>query len=220
MGPESVCAVLREQGCQVAARTYRAWRSARPAARTISDALVVEAIREAAWTTKIHADGTAERVMTPEGLYGRRKMTAHLRRQGLVPATPGAVDRGMRLLGLVGVRRDKGVRTTIPAKDGIRAGDLLNRACAGRLTYVSRPSARRTRGILGDAADLGHDVRCRAARPLAAVTRPGDEPESDAAKFARLETELAGERAEALTLGIERDILRSAAKYFAVETRR
>jgi biotin operon repressor len=25
---ESVCAVLREQGCQVAARTYRAWRSA------------------------------------------------------------------------------------------------------------------------------------------------------------------------------------------------
>lgn len=124
---ESVCAVLREQGCQVAARTYRAWRSARPAARTISDALVVEAIREVAWTTKIHADGTAERVMTPEGLYGRRKMTAHLRRQGLVPATPGAVDRGMRLLGLVGVRRDKGVRTTIPAKDGIRAGDLLNR---------------------------------------------------------------------------------------------
>lgn len=28
---ESVCAVLREQDCQVAARTYRAWRSQRPA---------------------------------------------------------------------------------------------------------------------------------------------------------------------------------------------
>jgi putative transposase len=26
---ESVCRVLREQGCQVAARTYRAWRSRR-----------------------------------------------------------------------------------------------------------------------------------------------------------------------------------------------
>ena len=33
----------------------------------------------------------------------------------------------MRTLGLSGVRRDKGVRTTIPAKDGKRAGDLLDR---------------------------------------------------------------------------------------------
>ena len=33
----------------------------------------------------------------------------------------------MRLLGLAGARRDKGTRTTIPAKDGIRAGDLLDR---------------------------------------------------------------------------------------------
>lgn len=29
---ESICRVLREQGCQVAARTYRAWRAGRPAA--------------------------------------------------------------------------------------------------------------------------------------------------------------------------------------------
>lgn len=50
---ESVCRVLREQGCQVAARTYRAWRQAnRPvAARTISDALVVNQIRDIAWKT-------------------------------------------------------------------------------------------------------------------------------------------------------------------------
>jgi hypothetical protein len=40
---ESICRVLREQGCQVAARTYRAWRTRRPAARTISDAQVVDA---------------------------------------------------------------------------------------------------------------------------------------------------------------------------------
>lgn len=33
----------------------------------------------------------------------------------------------MGLLGLSGVRRDKGIRTTIPAKDGKRAGDLLDR---------------------------------------------------------------------------------------------
>ena len=33
----------------------------------------------------------------------------------------------MQVLGLEGIRRDKGIRTTIPMKDGIRAGDLLNR---------------------------------------------------------------------------------------------
>ena len=119
---ESVCAVLREQGCQVAARTYRAWRTRPPAARTISDAQVVDAVRAAAWTT----DDQGRRTLTPEGLYGRRKMTAELRR-GRLEVTAGAVDRAMRLLGLSGVRRDKGIRTTIPGKDGNRAGDLLNR---------------------------------------------------------------------------------------------
>ena len=34
---------------------------------------------------------------------------------------------GHETLGHKGIRRSKGVRTTIPAKDGIRAGDLLNR---------------------------------------------------------------------------------------------
>jgi putative transposase len=43
---ESVCAVLREQGCRIAARTYRAWRAGRPsAARTHSDAVVIDALR-------------------------------------------------------------------------------------------------------------------------------------------------------------------------------
>ena len=67
---ESTCRVLREQGCQVAARTYRAWRQAnRPvAARTVTDARVIDAL--------LATQGT------PEGLYGRRKMTHYLRRQG------------------------------------------------------------------------------------------------------------------------------------------
>jgi transposase len=47
---ESVCQVLRRQGCQVAARTYRAWRTRPPAARTVSDAHVVDAVRAVAWT--------------------------------------------------------------------------------------------------------------------------------------------------------------------------
>ena len=41
---EPVCRVLREQGCQIAARTYREWRRPdRPvAARTFSDAIVFD----------------------------------------------------------------------------------------------------------------------------------------------------------------------------------
>jgi transposase InsO family protein len=120
---ESICRVLREQDCRVAARTYRAWRTRRPAARTLSDAEVVNAIRDSAWT--VNAEG--RRVLAAEGLYGRRKMTAYLRRTTLPTVSSGAVDRAMRILGLRGVRRDKGIRTTIPAKDGKRAGDLLDR---------------------------------------------------------------------------------------------
>ena len=65
--------------------------------------------------------------MTPEGLYGRKKMTALIRRTRIADASRGAVDRAMRALGLTGITRAKGIRTTIPAKDGNRAGDLLNR---------------------------------------------------------------------------------------------
>ena len=42
-------------------------------------------------------------------------------------ASPGSVERAMRTLGLQGIRRAKGVGTTIPARDGRRAGDLLDR---------------------------------------------------------------------------------------------
>jgi putative transposase len=121
---ESIGRVLRQQGCQIAARTYRAWtRPARPVAdRTISDAIVEDTVRELAWS--VDADG--RRNLTPEGLYGRRKMVPLVRRS-LPDASPGSVDRAMRALGLQGVRRAKGIRTTIPAKGGRRAGDLLNR---------------------------------------------------------------------------------------------
>ena len=121
---ESTLRVLREQGLQVAARTYRAWRTGTPATRTVSDAVVMDAVRDAAWKVD---ERTGRRRLTPEGLYGRRKMLAFLRRNGHTDASPGSVDRAMKALGLNGVRRSKGIRTTIPGKDGHRAGDLLNR---------------------------------------------------------------------------------------------
>jgi putative transposase len=110
---ESICAVLVEQGRQVAARTYRAWKQgSAPSMRTVSDAHVVNALRDT--------------IGQPESLYGRRKMVAHLRRADLAVAHC-TVDRLMRAEGMDGVRRAKKVHTTIPGKDGVRAGDLLNR---------------------------------------------------------------------------------------------
>ena len=111
---ESTCRVLSSQGCQVAAQTYRSWKRAnRPlAARTVSDAVLTDALLAT--------------VGTPEGLYGRRKMTHWLRREGHEVAFC-TVDRLMRDLGMNGVRRGRQVRTTIPGKDGRRAGDLLDR---------------------------------------------------------------------------------------------
>jgi hypothetical protein len=57
---ESVCRVLRERACQVAAQTYRSWQRAGRvvAARTVADARVVDAVRDiaaravAGWATE------------------------------------------------------------------------------------------------------------------------------------------------------------------------
>ncbi len=65
-------------------------------------------------------------------------MTALVRRSN-PKASPGAVDRAMKSLGLQGIRRSKGIRTTIRSKDGNRAGDLLDRnftAIAPNRTWV------------------------------------------------------------------------------------
>lgn len=124
---ESIIRVLREQGVKIAARTYRAWRAGRVSVRTVTDALVLDAVRDAAWRLEVLPNGTERRRMTPEGLYGRKKMTALIRRTAIADASRGAVDRAMRALGLQGITRAKVIRTTIPGKDGVRAGDLLNR---------------------------------------------------------------------------------------------
>lgn len=97
------------------------------APRTVTDVHVVDAVRDIAWRDKVDSDGVVVRKLSREGLYGRRKITAYLRRTIMPEASAGSVDRAKRTLGLSGVRRDKGIRTTIPAKDGTLAGDLLDR---------------------------------------------------------------------------------------------
>ncbi|TDD40360.1 hypothetical protein E1288_35545 [Saccharopolyspora elongata] len=59
-------------------------------------------------------------------------MLAGNRRKGIEVARC-TVERLMRQLGISGVVRGAPKRTTIPAKDGVRAGDLVNRDfAAGR----------------------------------------------------------------------------------------
>jgi len=102
----------------VAERTYRGWKRAQPSQRDIDDAHLIEAIRAA----RVNDRGEA----TPESLYGRRKMTALLRRRGIA-ASSRRVDRVMRELGIRGLVRGRGVRTTVPDPAATRAPDLLDR---------------------------------------------------------------------------------------------
>jgi putative transposase len=122
---ESVCRVLSEQGLQVAARTYRAWQ----ARRTLSPRLLALAyLMNAIHTLAFGWDVASSRFrLLPEGLYGRRKMTALLARHGHSGVSYGRVHTAMQALRHNGIRRARAHRTTIQAKDGRRAGDLLNR---------------------------------------------------------------------------------------------
>ncbi len=84
---ESILTALNTAGLKIAARTLRAWCApavgiSGTAARTVSDALVEDAIRQLAFTT----NAAGKRVLAPEGLYGRRKMLALVRRTRLPEA--------------------------------------------------------------------------------------------------------------------------------------
>lgn len=100
-GVESVCAVAGEQGCQVAPRTYRSWKNRQPSLRTITESHVTNAMFDT--------------VGTPEGLYGRRKMTVHLQRQG-VDVSAGTVHQLKSDEGLSGAVRGRSHRPLSPTR--------------------------------------------------------------------------------------------------------
>jgi len=99
----STCPILREQGCQIGARTYRAWRSRLVAARTVTDAQVLDAIRD---TTSADVSSTPQaegrRTPGPKGLSERRKMTMLIRRTTIRGALRGSIDWAPRTSGVVG----------------------------------------------------------------------------------------------------------------------
>ena len=107
---ELVCAILRAQGCEVAPRSYRAWKIALPLSTHDYGRVCEAAIR----VTKD----------TPEGVNGRPKMTTLLQRTGRAVGI-GTVDRLMRDESLSSDLRCKVHKTTTHAKGGKHAGDPL-----------------------------------------------------------------------------------------------
>jgi putative transposase len=94
-------------------------------------------------------DELSERVMeaaTQRLVYGFRRVAAHLRRQGILSATPKRVRVRMKRLGLSRGRKRRFVRTTLPGK-GVaspnRAKDLVptgpGQLLITDLTYVALP---------------------------------------------------------------------------------
>jgi putative transposase len=125
-GVEPICRVL-----PIAPSTYYA-ASRRPAsARAVRDAQLKGEI------ARVHAEHFS--------VYGARKVWRQLDREGIAVARC-TVERLMRELGLEGVRRGKGRRTTTPDETTARPADLVDRHFAAQrpnqlwvadLTYVA-----------------------------------------------------------------------------------
>ena len=113
VGVESICAVLKKAGMQVAPSGYYASKTREPSARAVRDAELVEDIKV------VHKANL--------GVYGVRKIHAALNREG-IPVARCTVERLMRAEGLRGIRREKGRKTTIgDGAEAERPEDLVSR---------------------------------------------------------------------------------------------
>jgi putative transposase len=111
-GVEPICRVLTQHGAPIAPGTYYAAKSRPASARAVRDAQLKSEIARV-WKENYE-------------VYGADKIWLELNRQGTGVARC-TTERLMRELGLQGARRGRKIRTTVPGKDGQRAGDLLGR---------------------------------------------------------------------------------------------
>lgn len=103
----TMCRVL-----EVSRSGYYAWLSREPSPRARANAVLLETIQA------VHKES--------DGTYGSPRMHADLPDHG-VQASLNRVARIMRVAGLQGVSRRRGVRTTWRSKEDAPAGDLVNR---------------------------------------------------------------------------------------------
>ena len=111
-GVEPICRALEDTPAQIAPSSYYAAKSRPLCARAVRDEELCAAI------VRIHEANY--------GVYGVRKIHAELRREGRRVAE-STVRRLMRQLGLRGIARAKGPKTTKPAPETDRPTDLVQR---------------------------------------------------------------------------------------------
>src|SRR3954447_11788967 len=115
-GVQPVLQALESTPAQIAPSTYYATKTRPACARTVRDSELTEMIKQ------IHQENY--------GVYGARKIRHELHRRG-VPVARCTVERLMREAGLRGLLRDKSPRTTRPAAETSRPGDLVKRDFTG-----------------------------------------------------------------------------------------
>ena len=117
-GVEPICTALTSAGTKIAPSTFYAARTRPPSARAVRDVAVSTEIG------RVHKENY--------GVYGIRKIHAQLARENIAPAgRPVArctVGRLMKAVGLRGISRAKGPRTTVPGKGPDTRPDLVKRA--------------------------------------------------------------------------------------------
>jgi putative transposase len=111
-GVQPVLEALKQTPAEIAPSTYYAARSRPESARAVSDRVLAEKIEQ------VHEENY--------GVYGARKVWAELNRHG-VEVARCTVERLMREIGLRGLLRDRGPRTTRPAPETGRPTDLVDR---------------------------------------------------------------------------------------------
>jgi putative transposase len=111
-GVQPVLEALRQTPAEIAPSTYYAAKARPESARAARDRELAEKIEQ------VYEDNYS--------VYGARKVWAELNRQG-VDVARCTVERLMREIGLRGLLRDKSPRTTRPAAETGRPGDLVKR---------------------------------------------------------------------------------------------
>jgi len=118
-GVEPICAVLTSADAKIAPSTYYAARKRPPSLRAVHDEQLKVEVR------RVHKENY--------GVYGIRKVHAQLGREGVTgcaerPVARCTTQRLMKLLGLRGISRAKGPRTTVPGSGPDIRPDLVERA--------------------------------------------------------------------------------------------
>ncbi len=111
-GVQPVLQALQQTPAEIAPSTYYAAKARPESARAVSDRVLAGKIEQ------VHEDNYS--------VYGARKVWAELNRQS-VEVARCTVERLMRESGLRGLLRDKSPRTTRPAAETGRPGDLVER---------------------------------------------------------------------------------------------